>query len=41
MMLQHDVFAVAGSSLAHAGKVFQSLKGDLVHSPMPEKFSGP
>ncbi len=37
MILQHDVLAVAFFYLAHAGKVFQSLEGDILHSHMSEK----
>ncbi len=35
IMLQHDVLAIACSSLAHAGKVFQSL-----HCPNLKQNSG-
>jgi hypothetical protein len=40
-ILQHDIIAAACSSLALAGKVFLALEGNLFHSPMLEKSSGP
>ncbi len=41
VMLQHDVLAVACSSLVHVRKVFWLLKVDLLHFPSPKKSSGP
>jgi hypothetical protein len=41
IVLQHDFLTVCCFSLNHAGKVFQSLEGDLFHSLMVEKSSAP